>query len=485
MSVTWSIWHEGGECVGVTDGGSYVFRDFAAVQERIRAENEKVRRTDNYVNVALLTPLTLADNSAMSLDKTRHALEGAYLAQHRANNDPALVAGDREPKIQLLLANVGSHQDQWRSVVGRLVTMTDADHPLVAVVGMGVSVQQTKDAAEELSHHQVPMVSAVVTADGLDSSIPGLIRVAPSNADYVEAVRWHLQTRRDLRTAMLVYDGNSDLEDDKDLYTGTLREDFEEAFDFNFPSQPFTGSTIESNATPHMFSRIRSAICSTKPDKLFFAGREIDLDVFLQSLGGRECVRKRITIISGATGFERILSRRDELARWNLEVVHAASVDTRAWDNESDSCKNGVPEHYADFRTAFNDGQNGFPHDSLADGYAIMHHDALLAAATAIRLAAPNPSAQIPKAVDVGNQLLGLNAGHSVQGASGELSFSRETNGNPGGKPVPVIYIPPSSERLSTCGEVHITGLNRPKPRPRPPEVVSMSPDHGSAGSGP
>jgi hypothetical protein len=458
-SVTWSVWLEGGECVGVTDGGSYVFRDFAAVQEKIKAENDKVRQTEkNYVNVALLTPLTPAENSAMSLHKTRHALEGAYIAQYRANNDPKRVAGDLQPKIRLLLANEGSHQDQWRSVVDRLVEMTDGNHPLVAVIGMGISIQQTEDAARVLSRHQVPMISAVVTADGLDfRSIPGLIKVSPTNADYVEAVRRYLHTRDDLRTAMLVYDGNSDLENNTDLYTRSLREDFEKTFYFDFPAQTFTGSTIQSKATPNMFSGIRSAVCATNPDKLFFAGRERDLLVFLQSLAGRACIDKTITIISGATGFETIQSVRDDLIRWNINVIHAGSVDTRAWDDDSDLCRNGVPPHYADFRTAFHDAQTGFPGESLADGYAIMHHDALLAAATAIRLSSPDPAARTPKAVDVRSQLLNLSVDHKIQGAGGELSFSRATGGNPDGKPVPVIHIPSSAEQLSTCGEVYVT----------------------------
>ncbi|WP_156184668.1 hypothetical protein [Allosalinactinospora lopnorensis] len=160
-----------GECVGVTDG-SFVFDPaFREVQEDIVAENawaaKKAAEEDvPLVKVALLATLTPTDSSAMTHEQVLGALEGAYVALHRANHTPELR--DSRPFVQLYLANEGSRQQQWEIPVNQITGMTDDDVPLVAVFGQSISTDRTEQAARRLSQAEIPVITGSTTADSLD-----------------------------------------------------------------------------------------------------------------------------------------------------------------------------------------------------------------------------------------------------------------------------------------------------------------------------
>jgi hypothetical protein len=155
-----------GECVGVTDG-SYVFDPaLADVEAKIAAENARVAGSGHTVTVALLNLMTVNNTSPVSLAEVVNQLEGAYTAQYRANQTNDL--GDPSPLIRLVLANEGSHENQWQPVVHQIEGMVGDQDPLVAVTGLGVSVKQTEDGAKDLAAHHIPMVGALTTADELN-----------------------------------------------------------------------------------------------------------------------------------------------------------------------------------------------------------------------------------------------------------------------------------------------------------------------------
>ncbi|MEU0665661.1 hypothetical protein ABZ508_26225 [Streptomyces lavendulocolor] len=136
-----------GECVGITDGrdGHSLFgKGLQPALAAIDAENRAATKSPGYVTVALLGPLTDGPNS-LSGGRAVHQVEGAFIAQHRANQ------GNAYPKIRLVLANTGSEQKDWRTVTDWLKPMTSTKDRLVAVTGMGLSRQETIDAARALS----------------------------------------------------------------------------------------------------------------------------------------------------------------------------------------------------------------------------------------------------------------------------------------------------------------------------------------------
>ncbi len=442
------VYEVDGDCVGVTDG-SYVFHsELEDVQQRIAEENARVRAaSSSYVTVALLDPLTPTPMSALPPEPVRNRLEGAYTALRRVNT--TRVVGDLEPQIQLVLANEGSTDDQWQRVIGQLVEMTEQDNPLVAVIGLGVSTEQTQRRAEELSQHGIPMVGAVLTADGLDyDHIPGLIKTSPSNRHYVDALRDYVDST-DLDSAIMIRDSNSD--SGMDLFTQTLENEFEEQMGdlMDFLPQQFTGVAIPTNADPGLFANVRANICASVAGGLevvLYAGREVDFDGFLESLRYRSCDRTPLTILTAGSDLGAVLrGREQELNAANLTVVFAGTVDAEGWGQDAPD----TPEYYDEFLSEFQ--EQGFDPGHLADGGAIMMHDALLTAAQAVRLAAPGGSASSPTAGDVYSQLTNLNNLDAVRAASGTLSFSSRSPGagNPVDKPVPVLKYPQTPDSPS------------------------------------
>jgi hypothetical protein len=223
-----------GECIGVTDG-SYLFNDPSKatnpddrnvierindIEKRIETENNTVAGTGRYVKVVLLMPLTIskARPPAISLRQILYSLEGDCTALYRANHssdfgDPTAV------KIQLLLANQGSLQEASPDFLNRVVKVSQADHPMVAVVGLGSSVPNTKAAVEYLAQQNIAMVGAEASADSL-TNLHLLWSVSPSNIEYVDRLKSFLDHQNVLKSGIVVYDRNPD------LYTQSLAQDY-------------------------------------------------------------------------------------------------------------------------------------------------------------------------------------------------------------------------------------------------------------------
>lgn len=433
-----------GACVGVTDGAYTFHPELADIQKKIADENKRVRADPRgYVSVALLDPLTATVDSALPPQSVRSRLEGAYTALRRVNHER--VAGDENPQIQLLLANQGSTDDQWTHVFDRLRELSGAEeHPLVAVVGLGVSTARTQSQAGDLSRAGIPMVGAVLTADTLEyDRVPGLIKASPSNRHYVAALRDYLDSIG-LDSAIMVRDSNSDA--GFDLYTSTLETAFDEqmADVIKYETQQFTGRSGSGTSPPSLFGNVQANICSAAGDKgvaVLYAGREIDLGDLLESLEHRTCRSTPLTVLTAGLELGKVLRGKD-LRGARLTVLNAATVDALGWHADTP----GSPDGYREFYEAFADT---FPADHLDDGGAIMMHDALLTATQAVRMAAPHGSASPVTAAAVRTQLLNVNTQYVVRGASGTLSFSKKPSGTdtggtgiPEGKPIPVLQYP-------------------------------------------
>ncbi len=426
------------ECIGVTDG-TFVFDDqFREVQEDIKAENDwaaaQAAAEDlPLVRIALLTTLTTTADSAMSADKIQSALEGAYVALHRANRTREL--GDPQPYVQLYLANEGARQSHWEVAVDQIEDLLDDDVPLVAVIGQGVSSDATVAASERLSDLGIPMVTGVTTADGIDHAhIDGLVRTAPSNTDFAVALRLHLDARDDLDSAILVYDSTT-----QDRYTTTLRTAYETELGtyLDAADQPFPGRSIQTGG-PEVFDPIVRNICAAEADTVLFAGREPDLRVFLEALSIRACREEQpLAILFGVTGtdLQHDTETLEHIRDGNLEVRYAAGSDP-GWATGATPAPEGFALFHEHFRTLVTQDAA-----ALSDGYAVTYHDALATAIGAVRITNPQ-DAEAPARQDVREHLLLLNSEQVVRGATGTLSFSSDRSGNPGGKWVPVVPLP-------------------------------------------
>jgi hypothetical protein len=442
-----SLAKAGSECVGVTAEKAFVFdaanhdAAYADVIHKIADENQWVRdqweqpdprARRPYVRVALMMPMSSTPDSTYSPGVVLHSLQGAYTALRRANHGTGVR--DNTPLVQLLLANIGSRQAQWRQVVAALAPMARQEHPLVAVVGLGVSIPETRLAAAELGKNGIPTVGGALS--GTDIVADRLFKVSPANTDYATALRQYLDKHPKLRRGFLVWDRNNE-----DSHPRTLREALEQRLpNYIQGRQSYTGRLTRSEGeTPGLFARPVDEICHAQPDVVFFAGRSRDLPGFIRSLAHRYCgTSRRLTIMTGSTSVSSIEESEgaiENLKAGNIDLLHAGSTDAANWVRGTGQ----PPDHFADFYQVFHD-ELGFADASLRDGYAIVHHDAVLTAVWATRLVTEQGGPATPD--NTSAMMQDLSHAGAVPGASGTLSFDDRRKGWPTGRPVPIVRVP-------------------------------------------
>ncbi|MEJ8646497.1 ABC transporter substrate-binding protein [Streptomyces sp. MS1.AVA.3] len=439
------------ECVGLTNEKAFPFDPrLKGITDRIAQENRRVRAQWEkpasgksrlpYVKVAVLSPLTESDTSALPIGEIRSSLEGAFIAQCRANACPALSTTSstgiqgKTPLIQLVLANEGRNETHWKPVVDQLAGLVNDEHPLVAVTGMGVSIPETQAAATELSRLKIPAIGAVLTATDLNA--PRLFKVSPSNVDYAKALRQYLDgSSLKGRRGYLVFDSRDD------NYVKTMRRAFDEEFGDYIGRRraSFVGTTGHQPAgVPRLFYNAVNNICLTKAEVIFYAGRDRDLADLVRALSTRsQCGHDiPITVMTGATGtFAQGKQVRGLLKSSKISILDVAATNPAQWTS-------GVhaPSGFKPFHQALRD--LNFPDAMMDDGYAIMHHDAVLTAIWATRNVTGQTGKEAPDVQDVYNEITNLHDASTVPAAGGELSFDDASNGWPHNKPVPVIRLP-------------------------------------------
>ncbi|MFE4172782.1 ABC transporter substrate-binding protein [Streptomyces sp. NPDC056909] len=420
-----------GECVGVTDG-SWVFSGhLAEVEKKIKEENELVLKDaakEPYVSVAYMTSFTLTNDDSNSEDSVRHELEGAYLAQFRHNRGDLSAS----PKIRLLIANTGSSSAHWEHTVDELIDRKGTEEKLVAVTGLGPSTARNLDALRKLSANGLATVASTMTATNIHD-IPGFVRVSPTNTDEAYAGAAYLKRSRKSLTAMVVQDAAK-----SNLYAATLGNAFTEAFpdkagDYTLVAERMTYNSSVPGAWKNSLRYITVQLCDTKPQVIYFAGRGQHLTNFLDYLASRTCTDHTFTVLAG-----------DDTSNLDREQI------TRAVENDVEVLFTGLahrdmlradPGKVSKVSAGYfqEDGRlnEWFPNDDRYDGQDIMAHDAVLAAAHGIELAAGN-SGPVTGAT-VGEMFRQMHGRQRLAGASGFISF--QNNGNPDNKAVPILRL--------------------------------------------
>ncbi|HZN16996.1 MAG TPA: hypothetical protein VFB84_02235 [Micromonosporaceae bacterium] len=448
----------GGECVGVTASGFPFWADdsqLANVMDLIAKENRAVEQlTDRArVTIAYLISVPVGESGAGSRSSLRHELEGAYLAQwhHNHNNDGTIT--DDVPLLRLLVANNGNRATHWEPVVDQLIGLADGPHPLLAVVGLGNSLDTTRQAIARLDAHQIPMVATVITADDMSTTgkpVQSLVRVAPTNSDEAKAAANHLRSRA--RNPLIVHDANPD-----DLYTRTLVQAFRGQFGDAGRGIPAETYNTKLPGVRSAFVTMMANICQRRPDVIYYAGRGAELEELVKAMAGRPCRDLHVDIVTGdsaahlanrltgqAADQELVNSLRSNITlrytglahpgSWKAGLGDAFTPGSLSIDNSCEHCFRGL-----------------FPSEQQDDGRAIMAHDAMLTAITAVQYATgqTDPRQQDPgtyrgEMVQQWNQFHGIRA---VPGASGWISLY---NGLPQHKPIPILELTPDGVRFIT-----------------------------------
>jgi len=492
------IWFDMGECVGITNG-SYSFGSVGAVSTTpVLSQIATLNQQDGCQGPQQPTTVTIGAlvtlNSLNAGLRSIHELEGFASGLYEAN----LPSGDLSLRcayrLHLLVAQTGSNEQAAAADAQALVK-----DGVVAVVGMGLSSQQSADAAAILNADHVVMVSDVIAGEGFDQNgsagdHPNFSECqssssVPDAAPYWQHY-WPYFFRVDYRTAVQV----SELLN----YLGSLSrpkssQDF--LIEPTDSSDPYTCSTVPAfeaglakrgMPAPQVLDfdiaqsqptedSVASAICNVaKPVTVFYAARAVYLGSLLDDIlwdkVNRGCSPPSITIASQSDAAQlRIASvdyepsRVDFLAsRW-FSIGWLRVYYTPLADPDLIGHSGNQPPGYTALTSAFT--KLGFNHNDLVDGWAIMAYDSVAIVATAVAQTSPVGSSATPVPITgplIQSQILnelGATSRSGAPGADGPITF--DNNGNRTGNGPGVVMLCPDASAST-----------------KPPQTVPVAPGH-------
>ncbi|SDL27583.1 ABC transporter substrate-binding protein [Nonomuraea jiangxiensis] len=407
------------ECVGVS--GTYAFEPrFAEIVKAMAAENAFATKggPGSYYTIAFLGPLTQPEPRVV------HQLEGAVAAQHRANHGP--VVG-QIPPIKLVLANTDSMESNWRRTTEDLLARVDSEDRLVAVAGLGRSTASTLESLKLLATKNLAMVGDAVTSDAIDRTrVPGFVRVNPRVSEQVSLLAKYVGSGggKGWRTAALIHSAKPG-----DLYADSLAAEFKR----HMKTQWDAGGNVDypfGDPPGNQWRIIMSNLCARPPDVIFYAGRGSDLHTFVNSLRESGKCLGPVNIVTGSDVVRLRTEQFPEDTFESISLTYVPLAEPSLFKCEGNGPYQRLLEAYQELK---------FDEENLGTGWGIMAHDAVLAAAQAVRDVAGDSSKDevTPGAVSGMLPLYAL-PNTAVSGASGSIMFDSRT-GNRLGLALPVL----------------------------------------------
>ncbi|MET8468959.1 hypothetical protein ABZY90_00825 [Streptomyces sp. NPDC006422] len=464
-----------GECVGLVDatvrapvfkpGEDGPGKQISGLVARIAKENGRVRdlwehpkgAADKkpYVKVALLLPFNTSKSGAMTAPLLERSLAGAYAAQRDANTSSNSV------NFQMLLGNIGADLDLWEPAVDAAAALTgsgkqqEGDSPLVGVMGLPNSEQDSQDAATALAKRNIPAVSGVLSSPNIKART--FYKTAPNNRNSVLALAHYLEEHPGNGKGFLVWDSRSG----DDYVTNTkaeLLKSFGTKYQLAVRDRSYIGTMGPYEGAPAAMAPAASRLCQSGADTVFVAGRDWDLPELVEAIAkDADCQARKdkakhpIRVLRVSTGLTSRLTgdaMRAAMKEANVVTLNAAPTDNLSWSRGQDA-----PRQYGTFAaTVAKDA--GLKGSDLDDGYAIMHYDAfqvLIKGVTQFTNDEDNKG-QLPTKYDVNSNISNMkvgtdgDCGDCVRGASGDFGFTSENDNWPVCKIVPVVEYPRASD---------------------------------------
>lgn len=427
------------QCVGVADADSgfdFGRPEYADVVRTIREQNAAVADEPTAVSVVVLLAMTPRQESFELAEQVRHDALGAARAQLVHNSS------DSTPKLKLLLANAGDRFEHWAEVVGRIDARQAAPDRVVAVTGLGQSLETVHRAARALSGKRIPMVSSTLTSDEFND-VRGLLRPAPSNrAQGGAAAEWAFdRIEENEPTAVLVVDKN-----EGDKYPASLAEGFQSRIEqlggkvgerVSYDSSAPIGTTIV------VLESTLEAICAPEVDVVYFAGRGRDLALLVERLALDRCGPEGRLVL---TGDDSLTESQLGEARFQsaLRGSGVRIVATSLAVTGLDALRKSTPGTNRYLVDQFIGGAGGVPEldrAALGDDGTVLSYDAVW---TVAKAAGKVPQQDEMSASAVGGMFDALRNDDGFAGVSGLLSYGED--GSATGKVVPLLEIKPDGE---------------------------------------
>lgn len=474
----WTPWTESGrqlagtECVGVAEP-DYLFSPGNAEIERVQAvlrqENERAERLHEssdrpYVTIVYLAALTSTDRDTLAA--SREGLAGVAIAQKRQNGS----VGPSEPLVRILLANAGGRMQHGSRIARLLLRYQDGAAPIVGVVGLDQSRQETVAAIQELGEAGLPMVASTLSADRLVNDSPFYFQVAPQNsrqAWVAAAFAASLAGKGEVSRRARVYYSH----DETDYYVSNLKTRVlarlkERGFAVEGHRYTAIGSAKPTPADrsddPYAGDPRDAGVSACGFDGLvYFAGRGIpDFAAFVKGVADK-CAGSHPVILGG-----------DDVTRYVADVRLRAAVSGIDYYYESFAAaprKCGQPQRhsfYADLFATFPfECEEPGPGRTL-DGHAALSYDATETMITAIRRLGGMRHRVPVNSYTVWRQLGTLytpdSSGHAIEGATGALDFGTDSPRQyPVDKAVLILHVKDADRptHVGACGD--ITGSTR------------------------
>jgi ABC-type branched-subunit amino acid transport system substrate-binding protein len=454
-----------GQCVGITDGhfADQLLPELTAVSRLIEKQNRAAAAAKSSVTIALMLPMT-PDNGPERQQVLRE-VQGAYLAQYRANHGPEL--GDQQPSVRLLLANPGRDYAHWQLVTAQLHTMAkDPAIRLRAVVGFNLSVTNTEKALHYLTDRGIPVVGGPITADETENvhengkpRFPGMARTVPTNRDQAKALVYaNSNTKKE--ESVLVQDTRPG-----DSYNSSLANAFSRAVSPSTKPREFTsdGPQAQGNVA-NQFDDMVDKICYLRTRNIYFAGRPLHLRLFLHALVLSPCNDRTFQVItgSGASTLASYLSDQDwnELAARNahgrrkVTLQYSAVGHPDTWarstfqdeakrfylgERETDTSPRNEMETLQKLSARF--GARLGERVSWEDSRAMTAHDSVWLAVSVMKRLMAGTAGEEPSLEDIRNAWRNTDGDEGVAGATGWLCL--DNDGNPYNKAVSVVTLDP------------------------------------------
>ncbi|MDQ4030887.1 MAG: hypothetical protein M3332_00905 [Actinomycetota bacterium] len=428
------------QCIGVTDGRVLLSEDLEGVLDKIHSENERIGKLDpTAVSVAYFIPLPKSPDDKLT-ELLLHELQGAHIAQLRANQPTA-----GRPLVRLLVANYGDQSSQWEQLTGRVLEKVEQPERLVAAVVTGRTVDNTIRAIDALRSGGFPVIASRLTGNKLtfldERRVQGLARVAPTNNDQAESIALFL--KQTASSALLVQDSNPN-----DSYLLSLGEAFKAKFE-DQTHRLLEPTELYNSKLPGVESRMKRVlrnICVQRPDVVFFAGRTPALKAFVAALPERPCFDVPIRVVAGADAAEFPTEVRGspdlrnalttKSANAEVSVIYTSQAHPESWSGSPGSFAPDSMYYLGPDCEGNRCYENLFPGEQTDDGAAIIGHDAVTVATSAIRSEQINDTPGL--IIQEFNSMRGDGA---VPGASGWISL--DENGNTVNKAVAILQVKP------------------------------------------
>lgn len=188
--------------------------------------------------------------------------------------------------VRVLLANAGDGMDYGRSAAEAIAREAGEDGTLVAVVGLGISREGTRDAIIRLAQSDTPIPTigtSISATDLATNTSPYYHQVGPTNQREAEVGVFYAATRLGARNAAIYYSG-----DEEDLYGKDLRDQVRRAFEGRGLAVREQRYRIDPSDPGGDISLVGRDACDVGPEGVvFYAGRTAQLPVFLKGMQSR------------------------------------------------------------------------------------------------------------------------------------------------------------------------------------------------------